>query len=974
MHHRSRLLQLLLIATSLGALACPAAAERRQVVVGVIIDGPWLRNAEIGGIFKHELRELLKRDYELRIPADKQLVADWTPEGVRGAVDRLMADPEVDLVLGLGVIVAHEMSRRGPLPKPGIAPYVLDIELQQLPYTNGTSGVENLNYLTATSDFRRMLGAFRELVEYRRLVILSNPHYAAILEGRFEQIRELGREWGFEARVMPVEASADEALARLPEATDAVFVAPLLHLPAGEFERLVSELKARRLPSFSVMGDYQVRQGLFAGLTPDTDWQRVARRVALNAQRILKGEDAGGLPVEFELSEQLTINMTTARAVGRFPSFSVMTEAVLVAEERQDVERKLSLDRVVEEALATNLTLLASKRAVAAGHQDVRGARAVLRPQLELDALGRVIDEDRAQAGLGSAPERSLDAALSVTQLLWSDQARANLGIQQQLQAGREADERRVLLDVVAEAATAYLDVLRAKTLEQIRKENIRLTRSNLKLARIRRSIGMSGPGEVYRWEAKIASDRVGVITANAQRNVFEIQLNRILDRPGEEPFETTDVTLEDLDYVIADPRLNQHINNKWSFAVFRDFMVETALANSPELARLDAALAAQERALLQARRAFWSPSVAASAELGQNLAKAGAGTDGLSLPPTLPLESPQADDTDWSIGVSLTFPIFSGGAKGAAASGASEELARLRLERAATADLIEQSMRAALHLGGSSHAAIKLSNDAAEAARKNLDLVKDAYSQGDDRLGATEYVATLSSVRRRSRLALRLAGQTKRDGPDALIAWADAVPEDAPNQFKEVVFAVAAGALAALDPERAAPWYESHMQQWYSTSGLLNIAGKWAYFHDPKPVVAWIETLPIEEAREGERIDALREAFRTWAPEAPDEVEAWIETASGGPMRDVAIEELARASADASPAEALRWAQQIGDEDLRRKRMLRYSRAWFVQDPEAAETWLEGADVSPGFRRQAMNNWLNAKRGTRAAKIGSDG
>ncbi len=261
------------------------------------------------------------------------------------------------------------------------------------------------------------------------------------------------------------------------------------------------------------------------------------------------------------------------------------------------------------------------------------------------------------------------------------------------------------------------------------------------------------------------------------------------------------------------------------------------------------------------------------------------------------------------------------------------------------------------------------------ETLRESLEKALLAgWVSSHDRLGATEYVATLSSVRRRSRLALRLAGQTKRDGPDALIAWADAVPEDAPNQFKEVVFAVAAGALAALDPERAAAWYESHMQNWYSTSGLLNIAGKWAYFHDPKPVVAWIETLPIEEDREGERIDALREAFRTWAPEAPDEVEAWIETASGGPMRDVAIEELARASADASPAEALRWAQQIGDEDLQRKRMLRYSRAWFVQDPEAAEAWLAGADVSPGFRRQALNNWLNAKRGTRAAKIGSDG
>jgi hypothetical protein len=231
------------------------------------------------------------------------------------------------------------------------------------------------------------------------------------------------------------------------------------------------------------------------------------------------------------------------------------------------------------------------------------------------------------------------------------------------------------------------------------------------------------------------------------------------------------------------------------------------------------------------------------------------------------------------------------------------------------------------------------------------------------DRQGATEFAATVSNAKQRIRLAFRMAGQAKRDGPDAVIAWADAVPEDAPNEFKETVFATAAGALARLDPERAAPWYESQMQHWYSASGLFNIAGKWAQFYDPKTLIAWIETLPIEEARESERTDAVRVAFRTWAPEAPGEVEAWLETASGGPMRDAAIDELARATADASPAEALRWAGQIEDEKLRRKRTFRYSRQWFVRDPEAAGAWLEEADISDGWRQQILNNSPHAQR-----------
>ncbi len=231
------------------------------------------------------------------------------------------------------------------------------------------------------------------------------------------------------------------------------------------------------------------------------------------------------------------------------------------------------------------------------------------------------------------------------------------------------------------------------------------------------------------------------------------------------------------------------------------------------------------------------------------------------------------------------------------------------------------------------------------------------------DRQGATEFAATVLDARRRTRLAFRLAGQAKRDGPDAVIAWADAVPEDAPNQFKEAVFGFAAGVVAHLDPGRVTPWYESQMQHWYTTSGLLSIASKWAYFHDPKALIAWIETLPIEEAREGERTDAGRVAFRSWAAEAPGEVEAWLETAPGGPMRDAAIDELARATVDAAPAGALRWAGQIEDEKLRLRRILRYGRQWFVQDPDAAGAWLEEADISDGSRQQILDNWPRAKR-----------
>jgi hypothetical protein len=232
-----------------------------------------------------------------------------------------------------------------------------------------------------------------------------------------------------------------------------------------------------------------------------------------------------------------------------------------------------------------------------------------------------------------------------------------------------------------------------------------------------------------------------------------------------------------------------------------------------------------------------------------------------------------------------------------------------------------------------------------------------------DDRIGASEYAATISDGRRRSRFALRLAGNAKRDGAEAVIAWVDAVPEDAPNDFKATAFSHAAGAVARLDFERAVSWYESHMQHSYSSGGLRNIANKGAQYHDPSSLVAWIETLPIEADRETERADALRSAFRIWAGEAPGEVEAWLESASAGPTRDVAIGAFVRETVAESPAEAARWVVLIEDDELRRKYMLRTTRRWFAKDPAAAGAWLAGADISDDWRQQIVGNAPQASR-----------
>ena len=290
-------------------------------------------------------------------------------------------------------------------------------------------------------------------------------------------------------------------------------------------------------------------------------------------------------------------------------------------------------------------------------------------------------------------------------------------------------------LDVLWQAATAYLNVLRANKFEEIQQENLRLTRANLERARIRRVIGAASFAEEFRWEAEIARGRSASIRANSQRNVAEIALNRVRHRPLEESFSVEEVSLDDPSLLTGDRRFFGYFSDRATFSGFRTFMAREAASSSPELQVLAAAIDAQRRAYRSTSNSFWAPTVALQAGLTGRLAEGGAGT---IFSPQLPAGTPdlsglfpQPNDLNLSLGLNVSLPVFSGGSRFLERSQRFEEVTQLEAQRASVSERIEQRVRAALHVAGSSYASIGLAREGADAARNNLELVSDAYSQG---------------------------------------------------------------------------------------------------------------------------------------------------------------------------------------------------------------------------------------------------
>ena len=701
-----------------------------SATIGVVLDGPAQPHvADIIGQLEQEIITLLKGDRSVRFTT-KELDGAWTIAGVRNALDRSLGDRRIDLIITFGLLASHEAASRKALAKPVIAPFIVDEKMQNIPMNDkGASGIKNLNYLTSFQNFKRDVTFFLEMVKAKHLAVISDTAVMEAFRGLRNQAFELAQAQNIVIDVIGAGDTADTILEEIKKTVDAVFITPLVRMPQAEFIRLTAGINARKLPSFSLLGRPHVEIGVLAGNMPNTDFQRLIRRIALHAQDILLGEEAGDLPVAFPMGEELTINMATARTIGYAPSFELMMEADLINEEDTAVAPELTLKETIGDALAANLDLAAKEREVASGAAEISLARSDLLPQLDVDLQGVQIDKDRAAASQGSVAETTVDGAVTLRQLIWAERPHANLTIQKHLQAGREKELEQLRLDITLDTAVAYVNVLKARALERLQKNNLDVTRSNLKLAEVRTRIGYSGLSDVYRWQSERATDRQAVVEARNNRAITEIALNQLLHQPLETPIQVQDLTPQAPIFITSDPRMMRYIDNPADFARLRDFLVLRGFELSPDLKRVANAIKAQRRLYRSAVNRYSAPTLALTGKAREIFSKSGAGKDNSALGRSSSEGPP--DDTEWTVALSLSYPLFAGGSKPAEVAQTREALKQLKLEQQALQERIEQNIRSALRQAFVSRSSIQLSRIAARAAQRNLDIITDAYSRG---------------------------------------------------------------------------------------------------------------------------------------------------------------------------------------------------------------------------------------------------
>lgn len=691
-------------------------AEAKTVDIALVRDGS-VDSFLPTPLVKKEIDILLDDEFEVRYVNSQRTDGDWTISGINRVLKNLYADKTTDIIITLGPVASNEVAKFKSLKKPTIAAAIINPNAQSLPIKNNKSGRNNFTYIADLNNSGGEIGFFKDFVGKKKYAVLIEPFLAESWLELDTLLADAEKVFNIEFKQVPLSKDLHKLRQAIPSDTEAVMVGILSRYNDTEIKALSDLLIELKLPSYTFLGEKGVDLGFMVteGQLEQEQFQ-IARRVALDTQRIVLGQNAKDLPVDISFNRRLVYNKSTAIKAGFAPNWQKIINAKVIHRDYDNNRRAFTVTQAIAFAIENNLMLRANSINLDLAEKDLDLARSNLYPDLSVGANYQRIKQSLAVPG---NPERRLDASLNLSQSIYSEDLWANYDINKRLLENQHALYKVAILNTAQQASAAYLGLLSAKANEETLSTNLDLTEKNLELAKNRLRIGTASRSDVLRFESQSATDRQNLFNAIAARQSAELELARIMNLPKGILVDARKPDVGSLLSILTDARFQSYVTNQIHWLAFQDFYKAEAITNAPELKSYDAQLRATERNILAQQRGHYIPDVSLKVQAGRNLSQSGAGA----------LDTMSKDS--WTVSVGARLPIDISGKRRKNITRSELQKEQLSLTHQATEQQIVSNTGKALFTIGSSYPNIQLSKQAAKAAEESLALVQDAYAKG---------------------------------------------------------------------------------------------------------------------------------------------------------------------------------------------------------------------------------------------------
>lgn len=697
-------------------------ATAQTVRLGILTDFPLDERAEpFFAQLEEELGKTLGSRRTLILNRSDIVNLGWKYENAVSSYEALAKRCNLIILLGSGSI--HKVYEQGNFPKPTIGLGVFDTEMQGIALTeDGTSGVGNFSYVLSAPNVASELIKFKAAFPYENLTLIFDRRFSPFFNQDLanQRVKGISSLLGTSVTRINMDDDLEATIRQIPAETDAVYISIPYGRTETEITKLADALKERKIPSFS-MNRRDIDYGIMGCLSTDNDIPQILRKMSIMADEAMSGEPLSDLPVALNFREQLHLNRTTMTAIGVDPSFEVLFTAKFIGQEQITSNASYKFNDIIGWSLEENLNIKVSNLDVELAEQDIRNARSQLLPTIDASGSYSVINEEQAvfQA------ERTLTGALSLQQVLFSEQILAGAKVQAYLKKAEEAANRQTVLDILQNTFIGYFNVLQAKTNLAIQQENLDVSKTNLELAKLSVSLGASNRADIFRWESQVATAQQTVVEAYGQLALSQVQLDNFLNGKLGTDYDVEDMQIDsDIYQELSSSFIDDNISSPERFDRLLNFLVEEAKSASPSKMQLQQNMNATERLVSSNKRRYFLPTLALSGSGSNVFQRGGAGST--------PAPGMEFQDVNWNLGVNLSIPLFEGNRRSIDLQ--TSKLQQRQLEY--QLDNLDQNLRLLVTSSAiellTAKTNIRFSRVAAENTQKNFELVQDYYRNGN--------------------------------------------------------------------------------------------------------------------------------------------------------------------------------------------------------------------------------------------------
>lgn len=672
---------------------------------------------------KEEIKSVVGQSANILFKDSFVLLNDLSLEKAQNNYQSMLESKDVDLILSFGSVNNFVIAKNKTFPKPVILFGVINDDFITFPEEQLTSNIPNLTYILTPQSYKRDLLQFKKIYPFQKIGIVLDEYLTEIYPVK-NNLDKIFKSIEAEYVLIPINQVSD--LDGKLESLDAVYLSGGIYFSKNEQIALVKKLNDKKLPTFTSIDKHFSDSGVLLTSQPVNNLDQFFRRIALNIEAAVNGDDLSQLPIYIDIDAKLSLNIETAFLIDFPLKYSFLLQTNIVGNVNHlSYQKRYSLPGVINQVLNQNLNLKAEQKNLELAAQEVKLSKSEYLPNLSTSVSGTYIDPDLAKVSNGSNPEYSTIGNIKLEQILFSEQVSANIKIQKELEKATKESYNSSEKNAILDAGIAYYNALIAKANFLINDENLRVTRKNYEIAQQKYDAGQTGKSDVLRWKSELAQATQSIVNGYTLLTQSFNELNQILNNP-------TGLRIDVFN--TEENEMGQTKKEHWKFFNLLDdpflrekftlLVEELAIENAHELKSLQFNISATKHLETLYQRNKFLPTVGLQGQYNHTFTREGAGTN-------YPIGFTGAPNGYYNLGVQVSLPIFQKNQRNINRQKFFIQQEQLNYQKDETIVAIKKNVNNIILSILSQYSNIELSQVSTESAKESLELMQVSYTNG---------------------------------------------------------------------------------------------------------------------------------------------------------------------------------------------------------------------------------------------------